>query len=120
MKKKPTRITEPLNTTKLIETVAADLGIPPAQVHETVMTVFDVITRAAASGHKVAVTNFGTWLPYRRKARKARNPQTGETFKAASYQAVRFRVSPTLADAVRRRLSASASIRKLPKGSGGR
>lgn len=115
MKKKPTRITSRLTTTKLIETVAADLGIPTSDAHETVMVVFDAIARATASGHDVAITNFGTWLSYRTKARRARNPQNGDVVTVPAHQKVRFRVSPTLADAVHRR-DRKASIRKAPKG----
>ncbi|MEU7403840.1 HU family DNA-binding protein [Streptomyces sp. NPDC044948] len=120
MKKKPTRITRPLTTTTLIETVASDLGVQPADVHDTVMATFDVIARAAASGHKVAITNFGTFRPYRVGARTVRDPRTGDTWQDGAHQKVGFRVSPSLADAVRRRLAASATIRKLPKGSGPR
>ncbi|MEV5449998.1 HU family DNA-binding protein [Streptomyces sp. NPDC052535] len=120
MKKKPTRITHPLNTTSLIQTVARDLDVQPADVHDTVMATFDVIARAAAGGHNVAITNFGTFRAYRVDARQVRNPQTGKTRTVPAHRKVAFRVSPALADAVRRRLSASATIRKLPKGSGPR
>jgi len=115
-KKQPIRITAPLTTTGLIDIVAAELDITPAQAHDTVMAVFGAIARATASGHKVAVTNFGTWLPYTKKSRTYRNPQNGEPVTAPAHQAVTFRVSPALADAVRRRDS-KASIRKLPQGS---
>jgi nucleoid DNA-binding protein len=114
-KKRPTPITGRLTTTKLINIVAADLGTEPKQVRDTVLATFDVIARAAASGHDVAVTNFGTWLAYRTKRRPARNPQTGEVTTLAAHRAVRFRVSPALAGAVRRR-DRKFSIRKAPKG----
>lgn len=112
--KKPVRITAPLTTTGLIDVVAEDLGISEAQAHDAVMAVFGAITRATASGHKVAITNFGTWLPSRAKPRIARNPQTGEAVKVEAHQVVRFRVSATLAGAVRRR-DRSAGIRKRPQ-----
>lgn len=115
MKTKPTRITERLTTTKLIDVVAAELGVTPKEAHETVTVVFDVIARAAASGHDVAVTNFGTWVSYRTKSRKTRNPQTGEPFTSRPFQKVRFRVSPHLAGAVRRR-DRKVTIRKAPRG----
>lgn len=115
MKKKPTRITNRLTTTTLIETVAADLGISKADAHEMVMVTFDAIARANASGHDVAVTNFGTFRSYKVKARQARNPQNGDIVTVPAHQKVGFRVSPTLADAVQRR-DRGASIRKAPKG----
>ncbi|MFJ4365111.1 HU family DNA-binding protein [Streptomyces chartreusis] len=115
MKTKPTPIKNRLTTTGLIDVVAADLGVPPEQAHDAVMAVFSAITRANAGGHDVAITNFGTFLSYRTKAQKARNPQTGEAFTTRAHQKVRFRVSPALAGAVRRR-DRKATIRKAPKG----
>ncbi|WP_426568140.1 HU family DNA-binding protein [Streptomyces canus] len=115
MKKKPTPIKARLTTTRLIEVVAADLDTTPAAVRETVMTTFDVIARAAASGHDTAITNFGTFVSYQTKRRKARNPQNGDTVTVPAHRAVRFRIGPALADAVRRR-DRKANIRKAPKG----
>lgn len=117
MKKKPTPIKARLTTTRLIEIVAADLDTSPDAVRETVMTTFDVIARAASSGHDVAVTNFGTWVSYTKKRRKARNPQNDEPVIVPMHRAVRFRVGPSLADAVRRK-DRQANIRKAPKGTG--
>lgn len=116
MKKKPTPITERLSTTKLIAVVAADLGTSPDVVRDTITATFDAIARAGASGHDVAITNFGTWRSYRTRKWIRRNPQTGQPVPVPAHQAVRFRVSPHLADAVRRR-DRKASIRKAPKGS---
>ncbi|MHC3474645.1 HU family DNA-binding protein [Streptomyces sp. 7R007] len=118
MKKKPTRITGRLSTTAFIDVVAADLDIPTDEAHRTVTAVFDAIARAAASGHDVAITNFGTWFAYRTKPRKARNPQTGEPVSVPAHPAVRFRVAPALAAAVRRR-DRRFSIRKAAKGTAG-
>lgn len=114
-KKRPIPITERLTTTSLIAIVAADCDISPELAHTTVMATFDAIARAGASGHDVAITNFGTWISYRTARRNARDPRTDEPMIVAPHQKVRFRVSPTLADAVRRR-DRKASIRKAPKG----
>lgn len=114
--KKRTPVKNRLNTTQLIEVVAADLDTTPAEVRETVMATFDVIARANASGHDVAITNFVTFISHRVQRTKRRNPQTGEMFTAAAHQAVRMRVSDHLADAVRRR-NRNVTIRKSPKGS---
>ncbi|WDO09912.1 HU family DNA-binding protein [Streptomyces murinus] len=114
--KKPTPIEGRLNTTRLIEVVAADCDIPLPKAQEIVMATFDAIARAAASGHDVAVVNFGTWLSYRAAPRTARNPQHGTPVAVPAHQKVRFRVSPQLADAVRRG-DLEATIRKAPRGS---
>ncbi|MGW4889632.1 HU family DNA-binding protein [Streptomyces murinus] len=112
----PTPIDDRLTTTGLIEVVAADCDIPLPKAQEIVMATFDVIARAAASGHDVAVTNFGTWLSYPAAPRTARDPQNGTPVLVPAQQKIRFRVSPQLLDAVRRG-DPKATIRKAPKGS---
>ena len=116
MKKKPTRITGRLNTTRLIEVVAADLDTTPAAVRDTVMATFDAIGRSVASGHDVAITNFLTFRSLRVKRRACRNPQTGETVTVPSHRVVRPRVSDHLAAGVRSG-DRKFTIRKAPKGS---
>ncbi|MFB7594647.1 HU family DNA-binding protein [Streptomyces sp. NPDC056160] len=114
--KKPTPVDARLTTSRLIAVIAADCDIPLPKAHEVVMATFDVIARAAAGGHDVAVTNFGTWLSYPAAPRKARDPRTDKPVCVPAHQRVRFRVSPHLMDAVRRR-DPEATIRKAPKGS---
>ncbi|MGW0581940.1 HU family DNA-binding protein, partial [Streptomyces sp. NPDC002920] len=116
LQKKPSPINNRLNTTRLIEIVAADVDSTPEKVRDTVMATFDAIARANASGHDVAITNLVTFVSRRVKKTRRRNPQTGEWFTAAAHQAVRVRVSDHLADAVRRR-DRKVTIRKAPKGS---
>ncbi|MCI3277477.1 HU family DNA-binding protein [Streptomyces cylindrosporus] len=118
MKKKPTRITERLNTTKLIEVVAADLDTTPAAVRPMVMATFNAIARANASGYDVAITNFVTFFSRKLKRAKRRNPRTGEMIMSPAHQVVRFRVSDHLADAVRRQ-DRKVTISKAAKGTAG-
>ncbi|MFF9238429.1 HU family DNA-binding protein [Streptomyces sp. NPDC014776] len=114
--KKPTRITRDLTTTSLIEVVAADTDIPVREAREIVIATFDAIARASASGYKVSITNFVSFLPYRTKRRKAHNPQNGESITVPAHQVVRIRQSAKFVDMIRRR-DRKATIRKAPKGS---
>lgn len=114
--KKPSPIKNRLTTTTLIDVVAADLDTSSAAVRDTVLATFDAIARANASGHDVAITNFVTFVSHRVKRTRRRNPQTGEPVTVPAHQAVKFRVSDHLADAVRRR-DRTVTIRKAPKGS---
>lgn len=111
------RFTHDLNQTQLIEAVAAELGVSQDEARKAVHAFIDVVARALASGHNVAITNFVSFISYRKNARKARNPQTGSTVRVPAHQAVRVRVLPRLAEVVRSRKPSSASMRKLPKGS---
>ncbi|MFJ6841408.1 HU family DNA-binding protein [Streptomyces griseoluteus] len=116
---KPTPITGRVTTTRLAEIVAADLAaagveITPDDAPVLLRVVFDAIGRAAASGHDVAITNFGTWFSTRTRRVIRRNPQNGDPIPSPAHQRVRFRPSPTLVAGVRAR-DRRFSIRKSPK-----
>ncbi|MET9081400.1 HU family DNA-binding protein [Streptomyces sp. NPDC004237] len=115
-KRRRTPITKRLTTATLIGVVAEDLGVTPDDVRETVMTTFDAMARAVASGHDVAITNFVTLRSHAVPRHTARNPQTSELMTVPTHRVVRLRVSDHLADAVRRRVR-TVTIRKAPKGS---
>ncbi|MGW6602273.1 HU family DNA-binding protein [Streptomyces sp. NPDC055036] len=109
------RIDGRLNTTLLGEAVAIELGVSNEGGARAVRAVFDVITRAAVSGHTVAVTNFGTWKPVNRPARTARNPITGEPVSIPDRQELTFRMSDRLRELVASKDWAAATICKNPK-----
>lgn len=113
---KQTRFTGKLNTTALAEAVATDLGISNSAAEDAVRAVFNTITRAVASGHDVAVTNFGTFRSVRAEQRTAYNPQTGGKVTVPAHQKLAFRASRRLRENVRRRRVATGGITKLPKG----
>ena len=49
---------------------------------------------------KVTLVGFGTFQKVRRKARKGRNPQTGEAIKIKATNVVKFRPGKKLRDAI--------------------
>ncbi|MGW0901217.1 HU family DNA-binding protein [Streptomyces goshikiensis] len=109
-------ITTRLNTTALVHALAVELDISDDEARVAVMSVFGIISRAAAGGHDTAITNFGTFVSSRTRKRTARNPQNGEQIIVPAHQAVRFRPSPRLVQSVRSR-DRKACIGKLPQGS---
>ncbi|WP_371793025.1 HU family DNA-binding protein [Streptomyces sp. NBC_01471] len=109
------RINDRLNTTLLGETVAIELSVSNEEGARAVRAVFDVITRAVVSGHTVAITNFGTWVPVDRLVRTVRNPITGEPVSIPARQELTFRMSPRLRELVAAKNPAAATIRKHPK-----
>ncbi|KUJ43470.1 MULTISPECIES: HU family DNA-binding protein [Streptomyces] len=109
-----TKPTGPLNYTALSEHLAAETGTSVDTAKATVTALLDIVARTVADGHPVTISNFGAWLPTERPARAARNPHTGETMHLPASRAVRFRVSPRLADIIRAGDTA-ATVRKRPK-----
>jgi DNA-binding protein HU-beta len=49
---------------------------------------------------KVTLVGFGTFAKVRRKARKGRNPQTGEVIKIKASNGVKFRAGKKLKEAI--------------------
>jgi len=53
-------------------------------------TLFDIIGAALKEGDAVSISGFGTFKVVHRKARKGRNPRTGEEMQLPASKAVKF------------------------------
>jgi len=58
--------------------------------------VFENISKAIKKEKRFAYPGFGTFTVRNRKARKGRNPQTGEEIKIKASKTVGFKPAPTL------------------------
>jgi DNA-binding protein HU-beta len=86
---------------ELIEKMAKDAGISKAAATEALNAFTDGITKALKKKDgKVTLVGFGTFQKVRRKARKGRNPQTGEAIKIKASNAVKFKPGKKLSEAV--------------------
>ena len=59
-------------------------------------TVFSEIKSALVSGESVKISGFGVLAPRHKRARKGRDPQTGEEIEIPARRVVTFKVSPVL------------------------
>ena len=71
------------------------------EAQEAVDCVFSSITKALKKGDPVTVVGFGTFKVIKRKARKGRNPQTGEEIKIKASKAPKFTPGKSLKEAVK-------------------
>ena len=62
----------------LIEKLTGQNGLSQREAEQIVSAVFDAMTEALASGDRVEIRGFGSFLVRERKAREGRNPRTGE------------------------------------------
>jgi DNA-binding protein HU-beta len=86
---------------ELVEKAAKDAGISKAAANAALDSAIDGITKALKKKDgKVTLVGFGTFSKVRRKARKGRNPQTGEAIKIKARNAVKFTPGKKLRDAV--------------------
>jgi nucleoid DNA-binding protein len=68
---------------------------------EAVDCVLSSITKALGKGDSVSLIGFGTFKVTERKARKGRNPQTGEEINIASSKVPKFVAGKSLKEAVK-------------------
>jgi DNA-binding protein HU-beta len=86
---------------ELIEKMAKDAGITKAAAGAALDSLTAGITKALKKKDgKVTLVGFGTFSKVRRKARKGRNPQTGESIKIKASNVVKFKAGKKLKDAV--------------------
>lgn len=89
-----------MNKGELIDEVAKVVSTKKkAQV--VVDSVLSSITNALKKGEDVTLTGFGTFRVVKRKARKGRNPSTGEAIKIKATKAPKFTPGKSLKEAVK-------------------
>jgi DNA-binding protein HU-beta len=71
------------------------------EAQEAVDCVFSSITKAMKTGDPVTLVGFGTFKVVERKARKGRNPQTGEEIDIKASKAPKFTAGKALKEAVK-------------------
>jgi nucleoid DNA-binding protein len=88
-----------MNKGDLINEVSKVVGTKKA-AQEAVDCVFSTITKALKKKDAVALAGFGTFKVAQRKARKGRNPQTGEEITIRAKNVPKFVAGKALKDAV--------------------
>lgn len=82
---------------ELVEQMAKDAGISKVAAATALNSFMDGITKALKKKDgKVTLVGFGTFLKARRKARKGRNPQTGQPIKIKASNVVKFKAGKKL------------------------
>jgi DNA-binding protein HU-beta len=96
-----------VNKAQLVDKLSGQLGGKKA-AGDAVDAVIDTITRAVASGERVAITGFGVFEKVARPARTGRNPRTGATVKIKKTTVPKFKAGQSFKDVV-------SGAKKLPK-----
>jgi DNA-binding protein HU-beta len=87
-----------MNTSELIEKVAAEAGLEKAQARKAIDALISAVTSAAKGGDSVAVTGFGQFKVKDSPARQGRNPATGETIEIAAARKLTFAPAKAVKD----------------------
>ena len=89
-----------MNKSELVQLMADGAGITQKQAEAALKSALDGIKKSLKRKKKVTLVGFGTFSVSRRKARKGRNPRTGETLKIAARNIPKFAPGSGLKDAV--------------------
>lgn len=90
-----------MTKSELIKKVAKDADVPVAAAAKVINTMLEAIKATLKKGQKVILTDFGTFWVGSRKARKGRNPRTGEVIKISAAKTPRFRSGKALKDVLK-------------------
>ena len=89
-----------MNKTELVASIAAKTKCTKRAAEMTVEALLETFTAELAKGEKVQLIGFGTFEVRARKARKGRNPQSGETLDIPAANQPVFTAGKALKEAV--------------------
>ncbi len=86
----------------LIEKMADDAGLTKGEAGMALDALIEGVTEALqGKDGKISIAGFGSFVKVHRKARKGRNPKTGEQIKIKASNAAKFRPGKKLKDAIK-------------------
>jgi len=89
-----------MNKAELIEEVRTETGLTKKVSREAVDAVISAITDCLSREEKVTLVGFGTFQVMERKARKGRNPRTGEGIQIPAKMIPKFKAGKSLREVV--------------------
>ena len=89
-----------MNKRDLIAKIALDAGISKTNAAAALESFVEGITKSLKKGQPITLVGFGSFKTAQRKARTARNPQTGAAIKIPKRRVVKFSAGKDLKSAV--------------------
>lgn len=90
-----------MNKSELIEKISGESGLSKADAERALNATTESIKKALKKNDTVQLIGFGSFSVVKRKARKGRNPQTGEEIKIKASKAPKFTPGKSFKDAIR-------------------
>ena len=81
---------------EIIQNVYNKLGFSKRDSARIVESVFDIMKETLARGEKIKISGFGNFVVTTKRARKGRNPQTGESIEISKRRVLTFKASQVL------------------------
>ena len=89
-----------MNKSDLVAAIADGSGLTKADADRALAATTGAISDALASGDKVSITGFGSFLVRSRAARSGRNPQTVATIHISASKVPAFKAGKLLKESV--------------------
>ncbi len=86
---------------ELIDKIASGAGLSKTDASKALDSTLNAIKSSLKKGQKVTLVGFGTFSTSKRKARKGRNPRTGQAINIPAARVPKFTSGKALKDAVR-------------------
>src|SRR5262245_40303941 len=93
---------EPVTKKEIVKQISDKLGLTQLKTKEIVQHTFDAIVETLLEDGRIELRNFGVFEVKQRKARKARNPRTGEKVDVPPKNVVTFKPGKEMEERVRR------------------
>ena len=90
-----------MNKGELVDVLAKKADLSKKDAKLCIDTLTDEITKALTNKEEVRLTGFGKFTTSDRKARKGRNPQTGEEIQIPARTVPKFKAGKNLKEAVK-------------------
>ncbi len=86
----------------IVENVYEKVGFSKKEVTKIVETIFDIIKENLEKEDKIKISGFGNFVVRKKRARRGRNPQTGDDIQISSRRILTFKPSQVLRAALNR------------------
>ena len=80
----------------IVESVYEKVGFSKKEAAQMVEMVFDIMKEILERGDKIKISGFGNFIVKEKKARKGRNPQTGNEIEISPRRVLTFKPSQAL------------------------
>jgi len=89
-----------LTKADISQKIADDCGFLKGEAQEIVEKLLGIMKASLCAGEDVMISGFGKWCVREKRARRGRNPQTGEDLVLDARRVVTWKYSPVLKNAV--------------------
>ncbi len=89
-----------MNRAELVEAIVKETGVSKKDTEAVLKSFMNVTEKSVKKGNPVQLIGFGTFSQAKRKARKGKNPKTGEAIKIPARKVPVFKAGKAFKDLV--------------------